>query len=97
MSEDIGNPCDVGDIICQAGILRNLKELAEGMGTEAFVQKYPELIDVPGKLTLEIQEQILVLRESLSRCGNIEEDEVEPLMDTTESFFESPLIEIPEV
>ena len=77
--------CDVNDIICQAGILRNLKELQEGMGADAFAERFPELIDMPDRLSDAIREQILTLKDSISQCGNIEESELAPLI---ESDFE---------
>lgn len=63
--------CDVNDILCQLKVLQSMNDLKGAIGDEAFLSKFPELANLPEKLTAEIANQRGSLREALEKCGNI--------------------------
>ena len=65
MSEE----CNVDDILCQMGVLQNLRGLQTGMGNEAFLNEFPELQGMDEKLTAKIESSTLAVSEALAKCG----------------------------
>lgn len=63
--------CDVDDILCQIKVLQSLNDLKAALGNESFLSKFPELTNLPEKLTTEISSQRENLKEALTKCGNI--------------------------
>jgi hypothetical protein len=71
--------CDIGDILCQIKVLQSLNDLKTALGNESFLSRFPELTNLPEKLTTEISNQRGSLREALIKCGNVglEEESIE--------------------
>lgn len=72
--------CNVDDILCQMGVLQNLRGLQTGMGNETFLKEFPELQGMDEKLTAKIEQGTANLKESLAKCGQIASEELpEPI------------------
>jgi len=67
MSEE----CNVDDILCQIGVLQNLRGLQKGMGNEAFLSEFPELQGLDSKLTAKIESGTESLKAAIAKCGRI--------------------------
>lgn len=61
--------CNVDDILCQMGVLQNLRGLQQGMGNETFLKEFPELQGMDEKLTAKIESSTLAVSEALAKCG----------------------------
>ena len=61
--------CNVDDILCQMGVLQNLRGLQIGMGNETFLKEFPELQGMDEKLTAKIESSTLAVSEALAKCG----------------------------
>ena len=72
MSEE----CNVDDILCQVGVLQNLRGLQAGMGNEAFLNEFPELQGLDSKLTAKIESSTESLKTAVAKCGRITSEEV---------------------
>ncbi len=86
MSEE----CNVDDILCQMGVLQNLRGLQQGMGTETFLKEFPELEGMDEKLTAKIESSTLAVSEALAKCGKTVSEEigVEPRTVNLETVIE---------
>ncbi len=73
MSEE----CNVDDILCQMGVLQNLRGLQKGMGDETFLKEFPELQGMDEKLTAKIESSTLAVSEALAKCGKTAPEEAE--------------------
>lgn len=72
MSEE----CNVDDILCQMGVLQNLKGLQKGMGNESFLNEFPELDGFAEKLTAKIEASTASVQAALAKCGQVAPEEV---------------------
>jgi len=63
--------CNVDDILCQVGVLQNLRGLQKGMGNEAFLNDFPELQGLDGKLIAKIESDTESLKAAIAKCGQI--------------------------
>ena len=70
--------CNVDDIICQLEVLKNLRELQKGLGTDWFRNKFPELEGVDTKLSESITEQNETIRQAMERCNKPEDEDEQP-------------------
>ena len=68
--------CNVDDILCQFGVLQNLRGLQAGMGNEAFLNEFPELQGLDSKLTAKIESGTESLKAAIAKCGRITPEEV---------------------
>jgi hypothetical protein len=96
--------CDVEEILKQIRVLDSLKQLRDNMGESFFLNTFPELSGVSGKLESVIEKQEEELNTKMSECGNLNIDEAaaelsaieEPVPDLelpdTESILESELV-----
>ncbi|KKM20466.1 hypothetical protein LCGC14_1645180 [marine sediment metagenome] len=69
--------CNVDDILCQMGVLQNLRGLQTGMSNEAFLKEFPELQGLDGKLTAKIEATTLAVSEAIAKCGKPAPEEAE--------------------
>ncbi len=69
--------CNVDDILCQFGVLQNLRGLQKGMGNETFQKEFPELQGMDEKLTAKIEIGTESLKAAIAKCGRIALEEVE--------------------
>ncbi len=83
MSEE----CNVDDILCQMGVLQNLRGLQTGMSNEAFLKEFPELQGLDGKLTAKIEATTLAVSEAIAKCGK---PAPEPISETEARVEEAP-------
>ena len=67
--------CNVDDILCQLEVLKNLRELQEGLGNDWFKEKFPELLGVDIKLSETITEQNETIRQAIAKCTKLDEVE----------------------
>jgi len=65
--------CDVDDILCQMELLQGLKVVQKTMGSEAFLEKFPELQGLAPRIAQEVESQEGSLRETLESCSSEEE------------------------
>lgn len=66
--------CDVSDIICQLETLQSLRSLKVNMGSEAMLDRFPQLSGMDEKLVESIRETEGDLKTAIRRCGNIDEE-----------------------
>lgn len=84
MSEERKQPCDPDDVVCQMEVLRHIKGLEGQLGSEAFIERFPELQTLKERLPGEIKRQEEVVQQSLDDCTEEpaspaeESSEVEP-------------------
>ncbi len=75
--------CNVDDILCQFGVLQNLRGLQEGMGNETFLKEFPELQGMDEKLTAKIESGTESLKAAIAKCGQITPKEVDGPIELT--------------
>ena len=80
--------CDVNDIICQLETLKNLRGLKNNMGSEAMLDRFPQLSGMEDKLVESIQSTEGDLRTAIRQCGNIDEEETIKMGEVTEQAME---------
>jgi hypothetical protein len=68
--------CNVDEIIKQLKVLDSLRELRENMGDSFFMESFPELTGIHGRLDSVIEEQETKLTEQMSACGKLDIDEL---------------------
>jgi hypothetical protein len=71
--------CNVDEIIKQLKVLDSLRELRENMGDSFFMESFPELSNMGGRLDNVIEEQEAKLTEQMSACGKMDVDEIPEL------------------
>jgi hypothetical protein len=76
--------CDPDDVVCQLEVLRHLKGLEEQMGSEKFLEKYPELAPLKKRLPGEIAQQQQVVDSGIEVCGTKEAEETATVEDIVE-------------
>ena len=67
-------PCDVDDILCQLETLRHLRGLQKELGKPVFAERFPELAGISDKLSGEITSQNELLKETINRCGRLDDE-----------------------
>ncbi len=83
-------PCNPNDIVCKMEVLRHLKGLQEGLGNEAFVKDFPELVGLDEKIALKVQGQEQVVQAALEGCGRIDEEVEQSGESVAGEEFEQP-------
>ena len=85
----MSDECNVDDILCQMGVLQNLRGLQQGMGTETFLKEFPELQGMDEKLTAKIESSTLAVSEALAKCGKaVPEETIEEVAVKVETRIE---------
>lgn len=72
-------PCDPDDVVCQMEVLRHLQGLEQQLGSEKFLEKYPELGPLKERLPAEIAQQQQLVDSGLAECAG---EEKEPPVET---------------
>ena len=68
--------CDIDEIMKQLKVLDSLKQLRDNMGNNFFLETFPELTGLNGKLDVVIEKQETELQNKMSECGNLNVDEL---------------------
>jgi len=66
--------CDVENIVCQLETLKNLRGLAANMGSEALLERFPQLKGLDSELVDSIKSTEGDLKTAIAKCGNIDEE-----------------------
>lgn len=61
-------PCNPDDVICQMEVLRHLKGLEDQLGSEAFLEKYPEAKTLQERISGEVTRQQEVVDQGMAEC-----------------------------
>ena len=77
--------CNVDEIMKQLKVLDSLRQLRDNMGEGVFMESFPELTNITGKLDAVIEHTEEELNARMAECGKIEMDEL-----TTEAMPEEP-------
>ena len=63
------SPCDVDDLLCQMGVINNLRGIEGLVGDERFKQEFPEFSGLRETVTEKIRTREISLREAYRNCG----------------------------
>ena len=83
-SPETKKPCDPNDVICRMEVLRHLQGLEQQMGSEAFLEQFPEAAPLAEKIAAKVGKQKEIVDEALADCASEDEELVIAALEETE-------------